>query len=350
VTDVDGVVHRHGYHPLRVKQVVEETDDTRSFVLEVPDDLREAFVYQPGQFCTFRVRIGTDEYFRCYSMSSAPETDGDLAVTVKRVRHGAVSNWLNDHVSAGDLVEVSRPAGTFRLRTSGRPVVGFCGGSGITPVISIAKSALVSSAKSVRLLYASRDPGAVIFDGTLRDLELQFPERFTVLRHFDSISGLPGPEAILDVARGGLDADFYVCGPGPFMELVEQVLLGLGVDPDTILIERFVPGTGPEVSPSGEPPDPSVPRTIVFKLRGRRHEVNYHAGDTVLETARRADLPAPYSCEAGSCATCMALVRQGSVTMRVNNALTPEEVEEGWILTCQSLPVGSALSVDYEEA
>jgi len=350
MTDVDEVLSRHGYHPIRVKRVVDETDDTRSLVLDVPDELREVFRYQPGQFCTFRVRIGTDEHFRCYSMSSAPETDGDLAVTVKRVEGGAVSNWLNDHVSVGDLVEVSRPSGTFRIRDGARPIIGFCGGSGITPVISMAKSILAGSARPVRLLYASRDPGSVIFDGTLRDLEARSPGRLTVVRHFDSVSGIPEAQAIVDLAGADLDADFYVCGPGPFMELVEQTLLGLGVEPGAILIERFVAGTGPEVSLPADRQDATVPPMIVLRLKGKRHEISYHAGDTVLETARRANLPAPYSCEAGSCATCMALVLDGSVAMRVNNALTPDEVEEGWILTCQSLPVGPSLSVDYEEA
>ena len=350
MTDIDDVIRRHAYHPLRVKEVVRETEDARSFVLDVPDDLREAFRYAAGQFCTFRVRIGGDEHHRCYSMSSSPACDDDLAVTVKRVRGGTVSNWFNDQVSVGDLVEAARPSGTFLIRDGDRPVVALCGGSGITPVISIAKSVLATSARPVRLLYANRDPGSVIFDGLLRDLETRYEERFTVLRHSDSTSGFPGPAAIEAVVPGDRHADYYVCGPGPFMEVAEQSLLGLGVDPGAILIERFVAGTGPGASPPAPPVEAPVPAAIVLRLRGRRHEIAYHAGDTVLETARRANLPAPYSCESGSCATCMALVREGSVTMRVNNALTPDEVEEGWILTCQSLPRGPVLSVDYEEA
>ena len=173
VADPDGVARRHAFHPLAVKQVIEETDDTRSFVLDVPDDLAEVYGYRPGQFCTFRVRIGADEYFRCYSMSSAPETDGDLAVTVKRVPGGTVSNWFNDQVSVGALVDTSPPAGAFCLRAADRPIVGFCGGSGITPVISLAKSALSSTGRSVRLLYASRAPDSVIFDEALGRLESQ---------------------------------------------------------------------------------------------------------------------------------------------------------------------------------
>ncbi len=347
VTAVDDVAHRHAFHPLPVKQVIEETDDARSFVLDVPDDLAEAYRYRPGQFCTFRVRIGTDEFFRCYSMSSAPETDGDLVVTVKRVPDGTVSNWFNDAVSVGDVVDTSPPSGGFCLRAGDRPVVGLCGGSGITPVLSLAKSALCSTDRSVRLLYANRQAHSVIFDDVLRRLESQAPGRFAVHRHVDSVSGFPRPETILDAVGDVLDADFYVCGPGPFMELVEHTLRGAGVAPEAILIERFVT-PGPREAPPGALKAP-VPTTIVLELRGRRHEIAYHAGDTVLDTARRAGLPTPYSCESGSCATCMALLHEGSVTMRVNNALTPEEVDEGWILTCQSLPTGLSLRVEYEQ-
>lgn len=349
VIDHDDVVQRHGYHRLRVKRVVQETADTGSLVLDVPDDLLEAFRYQPGQFCTFRVRIGPDEHFRCYSMSSAPETDQDLAVTVKRVPGGAVSNWLLDQVSDGDVVELTRPSGAFLIRSGTGPIIGFCGGSGITPVISIAKSALTSSRRPVRLLYANRDAESIIFDGTLRTLESRFPDRFSVDRHLDSVSGLPAAAAIREFVDGDLTADFYVCGPGPFMELVEESLVRLGVEPDAVLIERFTAPDDPGRASSDGSSGTEAPATIVLELRGKRHEVAYHPGDTVLETARRANLPAPYSCEAGSCATCMALLCEGSATMRVNNALTPEELEEGWILTCQAVPNGSPLRVEYEQ-
>ena len=348
MTDIDDVARRHAFHPLVVKQVVEETDDTRTFVLDVPDDLAEAYRYRPGQFCTFRVQIGDAEHFRCYSMSSAPETDPHLAVTVKCVPGGTVSNWFNDKVAVGDSVDTSPPSGKFCLRDGGRPLVGFCGGSGITPVISLAKSALVSTGRTVRLLYASREPTSVIFDEALRGLEAGSPDRLEVRRHFDSVSGFPRPAVVLDFVGAEPDADFYICGPGPFMDVVEETLLGAGVAPGSILIERFVtpePGGSSSVEASDDP----VPATIVLQVQGRRHEVAYHAGDTVLETARRAGLPAPYSCEAGSCATCMALLHEGSVSMRVNNALTPDEVEEGWVLTCQSVPTSPSLRIEYEQ-
>ena len=348
MTEVDQVARRHAFHPLRVKQIVQETDDTRSFVLDVPPDLAATYRYRPGQFCTFRVRIGTYEVFRCYSMSSAPDTDSDLAVTVKRVAGGSVSNWFNDSLSVGDMVDTSPPAGAFCLgEQDERPVIAFCGGSGVTPVLSIAKCALASTNRPFRIFYANRVPDSVIFDEVLAGLESREPERCTVVRHADSVSGYPTSEAIREFVGGEVDAEFFICGPGPFMELVEQVLMGAGVSPEDIHIERFE-----TPDPAGDPvveSDGPVPETIVLQLQGRRHEIAYHPGDTILETARRAGLSAPYSCEAGSCATCMALLHEGSVTMRTNNALTPDEVAEGWILTCQSVPAGTSVRIEYEQ-
>ncbi len=240
MADHDDVLRQHGYHPIAVKQVVAETDDTRSFVLDVPDELRDTFQYRPGQFCTFRVRIGGDELTRCYSMSSAPETGDDLTVTVKRVPGGVVSNWFNEQVAAGDVLEVTKPAGTFCVRPGDRPIMAFCGGSGVTPVMSITRSVLAASTRPVHLLYANRGAGSVIFDEPLRALQAHHPERLAVRHHYDSDGGFVDAPTIVDFVDDRVDADFYICGPGPFMDLVEATLLGLGVDPDAIFIERFV--------------------------------------------------------------------------------------------------------------
>jgi 3-ketosteroid 9alpha-monooxygenase subunit B len=364
VTDHDAVLRQHGYHTIRVKGVVQETADTRSFVLDVPDELGDAFRYRPGQFCTFRVRVGGEEHTRCYSMSSAADTGDDLTVTVKRVPGGVVSNWLNDHVSDGDLLEVTRPSGTFCVPPGERLVIGFCGGSGVTPVMSITKSVLGASSRSVRLLYANPDAASVIFDEPLAALRRRHPERFELRHHLDSDAGFLDQAAIVAFVDGRTDADFFICGPGPFMDLVEATLLDLGVDPSAIFIERFVTAGQSESAPDGVaddgaaagaseipgsvPGSADVPETIVLILKGKKHTIAYHAGDTVLETARRASLQAPYSCEAGSCATCMAMLKEGTVAMRANEALTEDEVDEGWVLTCQSVPTSPALTIEYE--
>jgi 3-ketosteroid 9alpha-monooxygenase subunit B len=375
--DHSPVLREHGYHPLVVKRVVPETSDASSFVLEMPDELAATFRYRPGQFCTFRVRIGGEEHLRSYSMSSAPETDPDLTVTVKRVAGGLVSNWFCDSVSAGTVLDVTKPAGVFcavETETArSRPVLGFCGGSGITPVMSIAKHVLASTSRSVRLLYANRDASSVIFEGALEELRGGHEDRVEVRHHLDADGGFLSAADVSDFVGSSLDADCYVCGPGPFMDLVESTLLGLGVEPEHIFIERFlveqqekeaalvapvpVPGGTTEApvadgeeggGSADEPGGGGGTKEVTVVLGGKTVVVAYQSGDSLLETARRGGLRPPFSCQAGNCATCMAFLKEGTVTMRFNNALTPEEVEEGWILTCQGLPTSEAVTVEYE--
>jgi 3-ketosteroid 9alpha-monooxygenase subunit B len=351
VGDQDPVRRDHGYHTLRVKKVVPETADASSFVLEVPEPLRETFRYRPGQFCTFRVPVEDEPLLRSYSMSSAPETDDDLTVTVKRVAGGLVSNWLLDNVSDGDALELTKPAGVFCPRATDRPVLGFCGGSGVTPVLSITKHVLASGGRAVRLLYANRDKASVIFDAALADLGTAHPGRLSVRHHLDEEVGYLTGRDIIEFVGRDLEADCYICGPGPFMDVVESTLLVLGVPRESIFIERFLveqQEKDRQAAAAGGDAESDAPATVTVTLGGKTVEVAYQPGDTLLETARRGGLRPPFSCEAGNCATCMAFLKEGSVTMRANNALTPEEVEEGWVLTCQSVPRGATVKVEYE--
>jgi ferredoxin-NADP reductase len=283
-------------------------------------------------------------------MSSTPGIDRDLTVTVKRVTGGLVSNWFLDHLSEGEVVEVTRPAGVFCPQQGDRPVLAFCGGSGITPVMSIAKHILSTTARRVRLLYANRDHDSVIFDDALAGLGARHTDRLEVHRHFDSDGGFLTTGAIDRFTMGDLEADFYVCGPGPFMDLVESTLQCLRVEEDRIFIERFlVEQQEKEAAAAGAAGSTAdVPDEVTVILGGNTAVVRYQPGDTLLETARRGGLRPPFSCEAGNCATCMAFLKEGAATMRANNALTPEEVEEGWILTCQGLPRGRTVTVEYE--
>jgi 3-ketosteroid 9alpha-monooxygenase subunit B len=370
VTDHDDVRRLHGYHPVRVRRVVQETADTRSYELEVPGDAGDLFGYRAGQFCAFRVHVAGAELIRCYSMSSAPETDEHLTVTVKRVPGGAVSTWLLDNVTEGDVLEATKPSGVFTVPDGDAPVVALCGGSGVTPIMSITKSVLASTGRTVKVLYANRDADSVIFRAELDRLVQDHPDRLEVRHHLDSEGGyLTADDVRSFAAEAGEHGVYLLCGPTPFMDLVEQTLLELGIPPERILLERFGDQPGPSV---GEPfPGPEAgaqadhtadeavddtaddsaadaTETVTVVLKGSRTDVAYHHGDTILQTARAGGLQPPFSCEAGNCATCMALLHEGSATMRTNNALTPEEVEEGWVLTCQALPQGRQVTVEYE--
>jgi len=329
----------HGFHQVRITRIIRETADTRTFVLDAP------FSYRAGQFLTFRL-CGT---LRSYSMSSSPDTDGSLMVTVKLVPGGLVSGWMHEHLAPGDVVEVTRPAGVFCLRDTAAPLVAFGAGSGITPILSLAKSALAATGRRVRVLTANRDAGSVIFRAALSELAGRYPGRLEVRHHLDEGHGFVTGAQVREFAVGDGGADFYLCGPAPFMDLAERALLDGGITAEQIFIERFEVSGAPAGDPGGRAGDSGREGTVCIVLAGKRHTVPQHTGETLLESARRAGLSPPFSCEAGNCATCLAQVTEGEAKMRVNNALDDDEVTDGWVLTCQGEPVTPHVTVVYED-
>ncbi len=335
--------HEHDYHPLAVIEVIDETADTRSFVLDVPSALEQTFAYTAGQFCTFRATIDGETVVRCYSMSSSPDVGEPLTTTVKRVARGSMSNWMNDHVRAGDTLDVMRPSGLFALRETDVPIVAFAGGSGITPVISIVKSALAKTQRPIVVVYANRDAGTVIFADELARLEAGSAGRLSVHHHLDTERGFLDAAACTALVGDRAHADFYVCGPGAYMDIVEEALCGFGVAPAQVFVERFVvPEVGAAVGAA------SSTETLTITLERRTQTIPHQLGDTILEGARRGGLNPPFSCEMGNCATCMARLDGGSATMRTNNALTTDEVDSGWVLTCQAIPTSREVVVNYD--
>lgn len=343
------------FHPLRVSRVVPETDDARSLVLDVPATLRDAFAYRAGQFLTLRLTVGGEVHHRSYSMSSSPDVDDELRISVKRVPGGVVSNWIYDNVRAGDVLEASPPMGVFCLGADdGRDVVAFAAGSGITPVISIVKTALATTSRRVRLLYANRDRDAAMFAADLDELVVRHPDRLRVDHHLDCEEGFVDAATIAPYADEASAADTYICGPAAFMDVVERTLLEHGVATDRVHVERFTPAAPvPAAYPQGSAAQGAAATSsrVTIELDGKVETTEHRAGTTILQTARQAGLSAPFSCESGNCATCMAKLVEGEVTMHVNDALTDDEVADGWILTCQSVPQTPTVHVvyDYED-
>lgn len=352
----EGGTRDHGFHKLRVRRVVRETAEASSFVLDVPLALRAAFAYDAGQFCTFRVWIDGTPHLRCYSMSSSPDVDAELAVTVKRVPDGLVSNRMLDTWAPGDEVEATRPAGVFRLEPrDDSDVVAFAAGSGITPVFSLLKTVLATTERRVRLLYANRDHDAVIFGAALEGLGEWYATRLQIVHHLDVEDGFVDRRRVRSFADGADGAAFYVCGPTPFMDIVEGALADGGVAPDRVHVERFtppepapvtVPAEGDDADGAGDGPPVTVTE-VTIELDGQRGTTTHHPGTTILQTARQLGMAAPSSCESGSCATCMARLVEGTVEMHVNNALDDDEVADGWVLTCQSVPTSPTVHVVY---
>jgi 3-ketosteroid 9alpha-monooxygenase subunit B len=349
------------FYALAIRKVIDETSDTRSFVIDIPEDLQDRFRYRAGQFCSFRVRVGGELLVRCYSMASSPDTDREFKVTVKRVPGGPVSNWMVDHLAEGDVLDVTPPAGRFCLRTDEarreRPLVAFSGGSGITPVISLVKTLLAATGRRASLLYANRGRDSIIFFDELEMMSRSNRDRFRILHRLDVEQGFVDRSAAAEFVGDDRDADFYICGPGPFMDVVEEALRDVGVESDRIFIERFtVPPDAVDAAQTSSSSareavaeDGVKTETVTIVLHGKEHRLAYHPGETILETARRGGLKAPFSCESGICGTCLGRIKVGAARMKANNVLTPNEVAEGLVLTCQGVPTTETVTVVYED-
>ncbi|NTY58526.1 ferredoxin--NADP reductase [Mycolicibacterium sphagni] len=330
---------------LRIADVQSETADCVSLVFDVPSDHQDRFRYAAGQYLTLRVTVAGVEHRRCYSMSSSPALAEPLRITVKRDPGGVVSNWLNDTVVAGAEIHAEAPQGRFVLDSSTHDIVAFAGGSGITPVFSLLRTALASTGRRVRLFYANRSADSVIFDAPLRRLVDEYGDRLTVHHHLDSDRGVVTPAALTRFLAGTDESEYFVCGPTLFMDAVEAALRELSVPGGRVHLERFVAAVPADTAPSA---GAEVTEEVTIELDRRTTAAQYRSGNTLLQTARMAGLKAPSSCETGSCGTCIAQVTEGAARMLNNNALTDEEVADGWVLTCQAMPTTKSVRVVYE--
>jgi 3-ketosteroid 9alpha-monooxygenase subunit B len=356
---------------LEVVDVVQETGEACSIVMRPPRPVR----YTSGQFLTVAVpsaRTGT--VARCYSLSSAPHETDLLKVTVKRTADGYASNWLCDHLRPGDVVTVLPPSGIFTPKDLDHDFLLFAGGSGITPVISIAKSALARGAGQVVLVYANRDPDAVIFADELRTLADQHPDRFVLIHWLEVLQGLPTQEHMRAIAAHHTSYDAFVCGPGPFMKGVVSALKELGFPRERRHQEKFVSLGG---NPFGEAADDITdeiaaaeglsgpdadtdageasaevkrdsPASVSGDLDGEEFSFEgWQPDEPLLDFLLGQGVQAPYSCREGHCSACACVVLEGEVAMRTNDVLDEEDLADGIRLACQSLPVSDTLRISY---
>ena len=337
-------------HELRVSRTIEETHDSISVVFEIPDALTELFRYQAGQFLSFKVPHQGKVLTRSYSLASSPDVDGEHKVTVKRVDDGRVSNWMNDAVREGSLLQVVPPAGLFHLpKGVPRDVFLWSGGSGITPCISIIKTTLVTTERRCKLVYANRDARSVIFDAELRELCDRYPDRLEIVHSLDDQQGFVTEADVRSYIEGAGERDHFLCGPDAFMTTVEQALEALGIPRAQVHIERFVSPPDEHDPPQAAEAASDVAGTVTVVLDGQNHEIPFEPGEGILAAARRAGLNPPFSCEEGYCSCCMAKLESGEVSMAINDCLTPDLLEEGWVLTCQAQCLTQDCKVEYPD-
>ncbi len=331
------VVTEPAYYRLRVREVIDETYDAKSIVFDVPPEHARAFRYRPGQFLTLRIANGGRHLLRCYSLASCPLVEEPPRVTVKRVAQGRVSNLLCDQIKAGDSIEVRAPAGHFTPHSLDADFLLFAGGSGITPIFSIVRSALIAGRGRLCLIYANRDEQSVILRDQLTALANSYPARLEVIQLLDSVHDLPSPARLAELSRPWLGADCYVCGPEAFMDCALEALRGLKVAPARIHVERFVSLPDEEDAAPVVEPGADGQVQLEVELDGTHHVLSCSRIEPILDAMLRAGLNAPHSCQSGACGSCMCTLEAGLVHLRHNQVLDKNDLEQGWILACQAI-------------
>ena len=326
-----------------VTAVRDETSEARTIVLDFPVDTD----YRPGQFITVRIPSDrTGSVARSYSLSTAPGVDAAPAITVKRTRDGYGSNWLCDNAESGLTLHVIPPSGVFTPHSWAHPLYLFAAGSGVTPVMSILRSALESHDTTVTLFYANRDRESTIFAEAIDELAQRHHGRLTVHHWLEADRGLPTTDAIGDVIVGTGDCEAFICGPAPFMDLVEHTLGERGLHHEAIHVERYVSLTGDPFTLTTHD-DESDAHEVTVHIDGDVRAVRCGEDTVLLDALLAADVDAPYSCREGDCGSCVARLTAGDVDHGNGIALEPEDIAEGYLLTCQATPKGP-VTVEFD--
>ena len=349
------------FHSLKVKEIVKETNDTVSVSFQVPEDLKEAYAFTPGQYLTLKLTINNEEQRRSYSICSSSAED--ITVAVKRVENGLVSSYLNEVLKENDEIEVMTPEGNFTLETDQakkRKFVGFAAGSGITPIMSMIKELSMDETETVfTLFYSNKMESDVIFKHQLDKLagdNLKINYIYTRQKlNNPLLEGRIDKSKAAELIKADLsclNADaFYLCGPEEMIFNVKSALEEFGVLKTKIKFELFTTPVLMAEKPKQQEADENFDGEALVTVIYDDEEIDFNLnkdGDTILDAAMDNDVDVPFSCKGAVCCTCKAKVTEGKVTMDANYALSDQEVEDGYVLACQSHPASAKVTLDFD--
>jgi len=345
------------FHSLKIKSILRQTDKAVSITLEVPADLKTEYAFTAGQYITLKTVIDTKEVRRDYSLSSSPQS-GSLTVTVKEIDGGVFSSHANKQLKTGDVLEVGTPNGRFVYdpkTDSTNTIIAFAAGSGITPIMSIARTVLKSDSTFV-LIYGNKSPKETIFHEEILKLKSLHSDRFKVQFVYSetdeegALFGRIDSGNINYILKNNITVNdsqkFYLCGPEGMIHTVNSILTEKGVEASQILIELF---TASAVKPTETTSTNKGKSSITILVDEEETTLEMSQKQTILEVALANDIDVPYSCQGGVCSSCICRVTEGSATMRQNNILTDNEVAEGLILSCQAEPTSTTIKVDFDD-
>ncbi len=353
------------FHTLNVREVRRETEDAVSIAFDIPEELKNDYAFKSGQYLTLKADINGEEVRRSYSLCSAPY-ENEWRVAIKEVENGRFSGYANRELKAGASLDVMTPSGNFIFEPqSGRQgsYVLFAAGSGITPVLSILKTILQDEPDSdVTLFYGNRGFASVIFREEIEALKNQHMDRFRVVHVFSRENlgneiqkgRIDAQKAadLYDAFLSGLNIDgVYLCGPEEMILGAKESLIGKGVDEKKIHFELFTTPVSGKASAIEQPVNsPKIESNVTIILDGDEYDIHLDStGQNILDAAQESGADLPFACKGGVCCTCKAKIIEGSVRMDVNYALEPDEVEAGFILTCQSHPTSDKLVISFDE-
>jgi len=354
------------FHDIKLSEVYKETEDTTVLAFEVPEDLREEFNYRQGQFLTLRTMIDGEDVRRSYSLCSSP-LDQEWKVAVKEIFEGKFSTHVNRKLKAGDTLQVAAPSGDFgiecELEGVGKNYIAFAAGSGITPMLSIIKTHLQSEPNAkFKLFYLNRTAKSIIFKEEIEALKNSYLSRFEVFyflsrehRDIPLFNGRFDQEKLQQLTQTLINAPHtdhaFICGPEEMIFMIRDELVAAGMKKENVHFELFVSGlSDADKARAAAALEKKVDGVDVTIIDGSKefHFILSKDYDTVLDGAIAAGADLPYACKGGVCSTCKCKVEEGSVEMKVNYALTDEEVAKGYVLSCVSVPTSKKLVVNYD--
>ncbi len=352
------------HYPLKVKKIKKLTKDAVSILLEVPDELKDKFNYTQGQFLSLQLVINGSEYRREYSLCSSPYTDKDHIIASKVISNGTVSSYLCNDLKEGDVIYSYPPQGKFFTelkKENEKCYVMIGGGSGITPLLSILKSVLYAEPKSKVILYfGNTSEDSILFRNELNEIKKNYENRFKIYytvetcdNNWKGLTGRVNSKDLLMILKDNEvindpGSEYFICGPAEMMELVKHTLVNENISPEKIHIEYFTaPVHHEEYIPEGEVNDVIKDRHVKIILEGNEYDIDVPPDVNILDAAIKADLDPPFSCKAGICTTCRAKLYSGKIKMDEREGLSDAEIEEGYILTCQSHPLTDNVKLEY---
>jgi len=354
------------FHNITLSQVYKETDDTTVITFNVPQELKEDFKYRQGQFLTLRATINGEDVRRSYSLCSSP-LDDEWKVAVKEIFEGKFSTYVNRELKTGDTLQVAAPSGDFGIdcydETETKNYVAFAAGSGITPMLSIIKTHLASEPNAkFKLFYLNRTVKSIIFKEEIEALKNKYLSRFEVFyflsrehRDIPLFNGRFDKQKLQTLTQTLINAPHtdhaFICGPEEMIFLIRDELVAAGIKKENVHFELFVSGLSEEdKARAAAALEQKVDGVDVTIIDGSKefHFVLGDDHDNVLDAAIAAGADLPFACKGGVCSTCKCKVVEGSVAMKVNYALTDEEVEKGFVLSCVSVPTSKKLVVNYD--